>query len=658
VEIASINDAVVKRVELEKRRKYILSTLEEQGVLTTALKQKILATKELDTLEDLYLPFKKKRKTKADIAREAGLEPLAKMIMAQNHSNIKQAAQGFINAKISTIEDALDGAKMIIAEWINEDTFLREKMRGLFQHKAFIYSKVKRGKKDDAIKFKDYFDYQEKINKIPSYRFLGILRGEKEGFLSTQIRPNIDDAMRLVIGKRIKSYGLNATLIEDAAEDAYNRLLAPSIENQVKKYYKEKADKMAIEVFAKNLKQLLMAPPVGEKRVLSIDPGFRTGCKVTCLDQNGQLLENTTIFPHPPQNKTEDSIRQLKSLCKKHRIEAIAIGDATAGRETFEWFLNHDDGEWPERYLVNESGASIYSASAVAREEFPHLDATVRGSISIGRRMMDPLAELIKIDPKSIGVGEYQHDVNQTELHRKLEEVIVSCVNQIGVQLNTASSSLLSFVSGLGPTLAKNIIEYRNQEGAFNSIQQLKKVPRLGAKAFEQCSGFLRIRDGVNPLDNTGVHPESYSVVSKMAKDSGMSTKDFIADLEKINAIRLEEYVSSTTGLPTLKDIIKELKQPGHDVRGIPKVIRYQDSVRSFEDIKEGMKMDGVVKNITGFGAFIDIGIKESGLVHISQMANHFISHPSDVVHINQTVHVKVISIDEERRRIQLTMKE
>lgn len=657
VVIAEINDAFIREAELNKRRTYILKTLKEQGALTPNLSRKIEEARSIDVLEDLYLPFKKKRKTKADVARDRGLEPLAKMIMAQNTSNLFDLSQRFIRGEVLSYEQAVEGAQMIIAEWINEDAFLREKMRHLFIRKGIIFSKIKRGKKDEADKFKDYFDYQEKIEKIPSYRYLGILRGENEGYLSIQIRPSREEALRAVLGKRIKSSGELASVIEEAAVDAYDRLLAPSIENQVKKHYKEKADAKAIEVFANNLKQLLMAPPLGEKSVLSIDPGFRTGCKVTCLNARGELLKHTTIFPHPPVYRSQEALHQLISLCRQYEIQAIAIGDATAGRETFEWINGEASEDLPDRYMVNESGASIYSTSDIARKEFPDLDATVRGSISIGRRLMDPLAELIKIDPKSIGVGEYQHDVNQSELNRKLEEVVISCVNQIGVQLNTASPSLLAFVSGLGESLAQNIVDYRSTHGPFEKISELRKVARLGDKAFEQSSGFLRIRDAKNPLDNTGVHPESYGLVRQMAQDQGLSVKQLMANASAIDEVDLEKYVTQEIGMPTLNDIIKELKQPGLDVRGRPEVIRYDDAIRSFEDVKEGMKLEGVIKNITGFGAFVDIGIKESGLVHISQLADRYVSHPSEVVHINQRVRVVVIGIDDGRRRIQLSMK-
>lgn len=655
--IREIENANKKLKELEQRKLTILKAIEEQGQLNEALHHLIINCYDSVKLEDIYLPFKKGKKTKADVARENGLEGLAKMIMAQGHQIPEDAAQRFIGSKISSIEEALEGARHIIAEWINTDTFLRDGVRQRFERHATIRSKVKRGKKEEGQKFKDYFDFEERLSKCPSHRFLAIMRGVSENILQVQIRPDEDRTIDWICQKRIKGRNPSEEQIELAIVDAYKRLMAPSIENQVQQQFKEKADKEAIEVFAENLEQLLMAPPLGERSVLALDPGFRTGCKLVCLDQNGTLLHHTTIFPHPPQNDHHQSLQTVAHCLKKYGISAIAIGDGTAGRETLDWLKGSLSDE-VDLYQVNESGASIYSASDVAREEFPHLDLTVRGSISIGRRLMDPLAELIKIDPKSIGVGQYQHDVHQTKLSNRLDQVVVSTVNKVGVNLNTASAKLLSYISGLGPGLAQNIVEFRRDEGPFESRSQLKKVPRLGPKAFEQCSGFLRLREGANPLDNTAVHPESYPIVKKMAKSLNVPIDDLIGNKALIDQLDLQTYATRDLGMPTLKDIISELTKPGLDVRGEVENISFRDDVKEIEDLYEGMKLTGLVKNITNFGAFVDIGIKEAGLVHVSEISNTFIQHPSEKLKLNQRVEVKVIGLDLPRKRIQLSIKQ
>lgn len=655
--IQALLDGITTAQSFYQRQEYILETIEEQGQLTPSLRQKIIECKDLLTLEDLYLPFKKRKKTKADTAKELGLEPLAKIIMAQRERNLDEVARRYVKNQVKNTDEAIQGAQYIIADWINQDVFLRERLRDQFLEHAVLSSSVKRGKKEVGQKFKDYFQFNEKIKKCPSYRLLAILRGEQEGILNVKILPDEERALQKVIGRRIKSQGRWAEVIVEACEDAYDRLLAPSLETQTKAFYKEKADEKAIEIFASNLEQLLLAPPLGEKSILAIDPGFRTGCKVVALNPNGDLLEHTVIYPHPPQKQHYEALKTITHLCKKFHIEAIAIGDATAGRETWEWLGQHKN-ELPECYLVSESGASIYSASAVAREEFPDHDVTVRGAVSIGRRLSDPLAELIKIDPKSIGVGEYQHDVHQPMLRKKLEEVVTSCVNRVGIQLNTASPTLLEYVSGIGKTTAQNIVQRRKVEGPFQNLKELLKVPRLGEKAFQQASGFLRIRDGASPLDNTGIHPESYHIVQKMARTVGVDVEELIGQQDLVNGLQPSSFTDEKFGLATIKDIMEELKKPGLDIRGEMEAISFDQNIRSMEDLKEGMIVRGTINNITGFGAFVDIGIKESGLIHVSELSNTFVQHPSEVVHLQQKVEALVIGLDFPRKRIQLSIKQ
>ena len=657
VQIAGIQQKEKKLEELEKRRESIINSIEEQGKLTDELRQRIEQTYNATVLEDLYLPYKRKRKTRASKAKEKGLEPLANMLLLQRSNDVEDLAAKFLTEEVTSITDALQGARDIIAERINEDEKARNKVRYAFKRGAIIKSKVARGKEEEGKKFKDYFKYEEVLQRIPSHRYLAIRRGEEEGFLRVSIAPNEEKVLyqleRLfVLGQNEASQQVKMTI-----EDAYKRLLAPSIETEFRNLAKEKADEEAISVFADNLRQLLLSPPLGQKRVMGIDPGFRTGCKVVCLDDNGNLLNNHTVYPHPPQSSERKAIMDLKHLVRHYNMEAIAVGNGTAGRETLALCQQIDFGKPLLVFMVNESGASIYSASEIAREEFPDQDLTVRGAVSIGRRLMDPLAELVKIDPKSIGVGQYQHDVNQTQLRESLDRVVESCVNSVGINLNTASQHLLTYVSGLGSALAKNIVTYRAENGAFSNRIALKKVPRLGAKAFEQAAGFLRIREGGNPLDNTAVHPESYHIVEKMAKDLEVTIQSLIEQPDLRKNINLKQYVSDSIGLPTLNDIIQELAKPGLDPRGEAKTFEFAN-IKTIEDLKEGMIVPGIVTNITKFGAFVDIGIKESGLVHVSQLANRFVKNPADVVKLQQKVQVKVIQIDLNRKRIQLSMKE
>jgi uncharacterized protein len=657
VGIRDIIGAKRKLEEVIARQKTIISAIEEQGLLTERLKQQILSCFIPMSLEDIYLPFKKRRKTKADVARDNGLEDLAKIIMSQGSADIKDVARKFISSKVSSIKDAIEGAQHIIAEWINTDQLLRETLRSTFEKHAILTSRVKRGKKDEAQKYRDFHDYSEKLQHCPSYRFLAVLRGEKEGFLQVSILPEEERTLDLIKRKKIKGYSPAAEYIETAILDAYKRLLAPSLENQTRQHYKEIADRSAIDVFAQNVRQLLLSPPLGERATLAIDPGFRTGCKVTCLDKNGKLMKNFTIYPHPPQQQSDHALEMILSHISKYHIEAIAVGDGTAGKETLTWLRKNNIHERVEIHLVNEDGASIYSASEYARQEFPDYDITVRGAISIGRRLMDPLAELIKIDAKSIGVGQYQHDVNQKWLDERLDEEVISCVNSVGVNLNTASSRLLEYISGLGPTLAANIVEYRDKYGPFVSRKDLKKVPRLGDKAYEQASGFLRIRSGESPLDNTGVHPESYALVEKMCKRLNATLEELIQNEDLLDRLDPHDFVNEVSGLPTIIDIIEEMKKPGLDSRGQLDEDHLQDAINDITDLNIGMPIKGKVKNITDFGAFVDIGIKEAGLVHISEIDNQFIKHPSEKLHLNQTIEAEVIGLDLERRRIQLSIK-
>jgi uncharacterized protein len=658
VQIAEIDQSWKKLQEIEKRKETILKAIEEQGKLTPELNARIREAFDLPTLEDLYLPYKRKRKTRASVAREKGLEPLASFIFAQGQDEPEIEAEKYLNEEVPNIEEALQGARDIIAEWINEDKKARDKVRYAYRKGAVIHSRIARGKEEEGKKYKDYFDYEENLAKCPSHRLLAIRRGEDEGFLRVSIAPEPEEALIPLENHLLKGQNANSRQMKMALEDAYERLLQPSIETEFRNSSKEKADEEAIKVFAENLKQLLLSPPLGQKWVLAIDPGYRTGCKVVCLDDSGKLLANTTIFPHPPQNDQSTAAKTLSHLVETWNIEAIAVGNGTASRETMAFVRDLNFGREVELFLVSENGASVYSASEVAREEFPDQDVTVRGAISIGRRLMDPLAELVKIDPKSIGVGQYQHDVNQPRLKDQLDQVVSSCVNAVGVNLNTASKHLLTYISGLGPTLAENIVRYRDENGLFRSRKQLLKVARMGPKAFEQSAGFLRIRDGKNPLDNTAVHPERYGLVEQMAVDQGCSVQDLIRDRDKRRQIKLQQYVSPEVGMPTLTDIIRELEKPGLDPRGKAQPFEFAQGIRTLEDLRIGMIVPGIVTNITKFGAFVDVGLKESGLIHISQLANRFVKDPLEIVSLGQRLNVKVIDIDKSRGRIQLSLKE
>ncbi len=645
--------------DLEKRKQSVLKAIYEQGVLTKELEQKIMNVADLTKLEDLYLPFKKKRKTKASVARENGLEPLAKIIMKQQDLNIESTAYHFVKGCIKNTDEALQGAKEIISEWVNENEFVRQRIRRMYQKNAEISSKIIKAKSADekAQKYSQYFDWSESLSKAPSHRLLAILRAQNEGFVRVKVAVEKEEAIDSIDHLMVKTGSQScADQIFIAIEDSYKRLLQPAISNEVLKNAKEKADEKAIQVFSNNLRQLLLGSPLGEKRILAIDPGFRSGCKVVCLDENGSLKHNETIFPHPPQNKEKEALSKIKTLVNAYKIEAIAIGNGTASRETEAFvkklYLNKD----VQVFVVNEAGASVYSASKIARDEFPNYDVTVRGAVSIGRRLSDPLAELVKIEPKSIGVGQYQHDVDQSKLKKELDNVVMSCVNTIGVNVNTASVSLLSYVSGIGKTIAENIVSYRSENGGIQTRSELKKVPRLGAKAFEQSAGFLRIIDGKHPLDNSAVHPERYKLIEQMAKDLKVKLSELIGNKELILKIPLENYCSANIGMLTLKDIVKELEKPGVDPREKAKVFEFSDKLKKIEDVEVGMRIPGIVNNITNFGCFVDIGIKQSGLVHVSKLAAKYISDPNEVVQLNQHVSVKVIEVDQKRGRIQLSM--
>ena len=647
---------------LEKRKTAILKSLEEQEVLTAELRQKIEEVTDLIAMEDLYLPYKKKRKTKADTARENGLEPLAKIIMAQSRNisspEISSLASKYIKGKITSEEEALEGARHIIAEWINERTDIRNMLRNQLERFAVISTKVVKKFEDDekAQKFRDYFDWNEALNRIPSHRLLAILRATSEGFIRQKIEIDDEKALFKIEDRIIKSNNAASKQIKLAIEDSYKRLLFPALSNEALSAAKEKADETAIHVFAKNLKQLLLGSPLGEKRVLAIDPGFRTGCKVVCLDAQGNLQHNETIFPHAPKNDTSTAMKKISSLADAHKIEAIAIGNGTASRET-EQFIKRIHFKNPiQVFVVSEAGASIYSASKIARDEFPNYDVTVRGAVSIGRRLQDPLAELVKIDAKSIGVGQYQHDVDQSKLKSSLDTSVELCVNAVGVNINTASVPLLSYVSGIGPKLAENVVNYREENGAFSSRETIKKVPRLGGKAFEQAAGFLRIKNGENPLDDSSVHPESYAVVLKMAKDEGVKISELIGNKALLQKIKLEKYISEKIGLPTLKDILKELEKPGLDIREEAKVFTFNQNIKNIIDLQAGQLLPGIVNNITNFGAFVDIGIKESGLIHVSNLSDSFVKDVNEHVHLHQQIVVKVLDVDVERKRIQLKL--
>lgn len=650
---------------LEKRKKAILKALEEQDVLTSELQQKITLAQDLTTLEDLYLPFKKSRKTKAEKARQLGLEPLAKIIMSQNTNDIESVATKYVKGNINTIDEALEGARHIIAEWINERTDIRNNLRNQLERHAQISTKVIKAKVDasaplstseKAQKFRDYFDWTESLQRIPSHRLLAILRAESEGFIRVKIEVDDIRALENIDNKIIRSNNACADQLELAISDAYKRLLYPSLSKEALNHAKEKADEQAITVFTKNLKQLLLGSPLGEKRVLAIDPGFRTGCKVVCLDAQGQLKYNETIYPHPPKSDATGAIKKISSLADAYKIEAIAIGNGTASRETEALIRKIHFKNDIQVFVVSEAGASIYSASKIARDEFPNYDVTVRGSVSIGRRLQDPLAELVKIDAKSIGVGQYQHDVDQTKLQKSLDTVVENCVNAVGVNINTASKSLLSYVSGIGPKLAESIFNYRKEHGVFTSRKDIKNVPRLGGKAFEQGAAFLRIKEPRNPLDDSAVHPESYGIVTKMLKDIGKSVEDVIGNKEVLQKINLKTYCTETVGLLTLEDIIKELEKPGLDIREQAKVFTFNQNIKTINDLVSGQLLPGIVNNITNFGCFVDVGIKESGLIHVSNLSDSFVKDVNEHVHLHQQIIVKILEVDVSRKRIQLKL--
>jgi uncharacterized protein len=659
VQIEAISKLNKQFEEIVKRKESILKAIEEQNALSPELKSKIENSFDLQELEDLYLPYKKKKKTKADVARENGLEPLAKIIMSQKNDDLEFLASKYLNANVKNEDEALQGARDIIAEWINETIFIRKNLRRLFQRKAMISTKVVKTKKDDeaAQKFKQYFDWEESLSKAPSHRLLAMLRAEAEGFVKLNVTIEKEEAIDFMIENTIKNKQSEATAhLELAIKDSYKRLLEPAISNETMQEAKAKADSKAIDVFSENLRQLLLAPPLGEKRILAIDPGYRTGCKVVCLDEKGDLLHNETIYPHAPQNDTTMALKKIRSMVNAYNIEAISIGNGTASRET-EFFIKKIAFDRPVQvFVVSEAGASVYSASKIAREEFSNYDVTVRGSVSIGRRLSDPLAELVKIDPKSIGVGQYQHDVDQTKLQQALDITVMSCVNSVGININTASKSLLSYVSGIGEKIAENIVAFRSENGPFEDRKQLKKVPRLGEKAYQQAAAFIRIKDGKNPLDNSAVHPEAYAIVEKIAKDLGIKTTELIANKEQIAQIQPENYSTPEIGILTLKDIIKELEKPGLDPRKAAKVFEFDPNVKTIKDLRAGMLLPGIVNNITAFGCFVDVGIKESGLVHISQLKEGYVADVNEVVKMHQHVQVKVVEVDEARKRIQLTM--
>lgn len=660
VQITAIRDLLVRLKELDKRREAILASIGEQGKLTPELEKQILAATNMTQLEDLYLPYKPKRRTRATMAIERGLEPLANEIQKQYSCHLDQLAAKFINEEkgVNTVEEALAGARDIIAERVSENAQARNKVRNLFRRSAMLSSKVVKNKEEEGGKFESWFDWKENAMRAPSHRILALFRGEEEGILRVHVMPEGDEpAFEALERQFVSGQGDSSEQVRLAVRDGYKRLLAPSIETEYYNLLKEKADKEAIRVFAENLRQLLLAPPLGQKRILAIDPGFRTGCKTVCLDAQGQLLHNETIYPFTSVREERAAIAKLEALVEAFHIEAIAIGNGTAGRETEEVVKRCHFKNKLIAVMVSENGASVYSASDVARREFPDYDVTVRGAVSIGRRLMDPLSELVKIDPKSIGVGQYQHDVNQKMLQESLEDVVVSCVNSVGVELNTASRELLSYVSGIGPALADKIVDYRNHEGPFESRNELKKVERLGDKAFEQCAGFLRVRESSNPLDRSAVHPERYALVEKMAKDAGATVEQLMASKELRQKIDIKQYVTADCGLPTLQDIMKELDKPGLDPRARFEVFEFDKNVTRIEDLQEGMVLPGIVTNITAFGAFVDVGVHQDGLVHVSQLANRRVADPNEVVHLHQHVKVKVIEVDLRRHRISLSMK-
>jgi len=659
VAITAVRDRLNQLMELDKRREAILKSLEERGQLTDELKEKILSAETMVVLEDIYLPYRPKRRTRATVAKEKGLEPLAQRLFTQEDMDPLAEAAAFIDPEkgVDSAEDALAGARDIIAEWVNEDQIARARVRDFYSSKAVFKSKVILEKEAEGIKYKDYFDWEEPVSTAPSHRILAMRRGEKEGFLTLRVLPPEDAALDILDSLFVKGEGPASQQVRMAVHDSYKRLLSPSMETEIRLATKKRADEEAIRVFVENLRQLLLAPPLGQKNVLAIDPGFRTGCKVVCLDRQGKLLHTETIYPLQSEKAAADARSKILEMCERFSIEAIAVGNGTAGRETETFIRGLDLSKNIHLVMVNESGASVYSASEVAREEFPDQDVTVRGAVSIGRRLMDPLAELVKIDPKSIGVGQYQHDVDQGALKSSLDDVVVSCVNRVGVEVNTASKQLLTYVSGLGPQLAKGIVEYRNEHGPFQSREGLKQVSRLGPKAFEQAAGFLRIRDGENPLDRSAVHPESYPIVDAMVRDLGCSVLDLMREEKLREKIDLEQYVSEKVGLPTLNDILSELSKPGRDPREQFETFRFEEGVEKIEDVKPGMKLPGIVTNLTAFGVFVDIGVHQDGLVHISELSNCFVKNPAEVVKVHQRVLVTVLDVDLERRRVSLSMK-
>jgi len=658
VAITEIRDRLSSLKELDKRRAAIIKSIEDQGMLTEELRKQIENAATMAELEDLYLPYKPKKKTRATVARSRGLEPLAKKLSQKNLSFPEQIAGEFINPgkDVHTATEALQGARDIIAEWINEDKRVRSALRELFFEESYLVSTLVKKKEEEAEKYEPYFDYEEPVAEVPSHRILAMFRGEKEGFLRLKVEANEDDALSEMVPVFLKKHHTQEQVYK-ALADAYSRLLHPSMENEVRAWLKEKADKKAIEVFAQNVRQLLLGSPMGEKNVMAVDPGFRTGCKVVCLDRHGNLVHNETIYPHPPHKDVKTAAKKLKFLANAYKIEAIAVGNGTAGRETEQFVKKVKFDRDMIAIMVNESGASVYSASKVARDEFPEYDVTVRGAVSIGRRLMDPLAELVKIDPKSIGVGQYQHDVDQKELQKSLTDTVESCVNSVGVDVNTASKELLTHVSGIGPSLAEQIVEHRKQVGGFKAREELKQVKRFGAKAYEQSAGFLRIRDAENPLDRSAVHPESYPIVKKMAASLKASVSELMSKRQLRERLDLEKFVTDRAGLPTLNDIMKELEKPGRDPRKEFEHFTFDENVNSVQDVKAGMVLPGIVTNITDFGAFVDIGVHQDGLVHISNMADKFVKDPNEIVTLNQKVQVKVLDVDVERKRIQLSMK-
>ena len=658
VQIGEIKDRNDKLCELAKRKETILSTIEEQGKLTEELRKRIEQSWDATEVEDIYLPYKPKRKTRAEAARQKGLEPLATLLLLQRENHLDSRLPAFVKGDVKDEEDALKGARDIIAEQVSEDERARNQLRNQFSRQAVITSKVVKGKEEEAAKYRDYFDFSEPLKRCSSHRLLAIRRGESEGLLKVSISPADEECAGRLEQMYVRGNNECSRQVGEAVRDAYKRLLKPSIETEFSALSKEKADEEAIRVFAGNLRQLLLAPPLGQKRVMGIDPGYRTGCKIVCLDAQGSLLHNETIYPHPPKNEYSQAARSIVKLVEQYQIEAIAIGNGTASRETEQFITSQRYDRELQVFVVSEDGASIYSASKTARDEFPEYDVTVRGAVSIGRRLMDPLAELVKIDAKSIGVGQYQHDVDQSKLKESLDRVVESCVNRVGVNVNTASKYLLTYVSGLGPTLAENVVTYIKENGAFRSRGELKKVKRMGEKAFEQCAGFLRIEGAENPLDNSSVHPESYAVAERMAEDLGIPLKLLIGNEEACNKIELSRYVNDRIGLPTLKDIVDELKKPGRDPRSVAKVFSFADNIHTIDDLEIGMVVPGIVTNLTNFGAFVDIGVKQDGLVHISEIADKYISNPADVLSLNQHVSVKIVQVDKARKRIGLSIKQ